>query len=64
METEGNFINKAQDLLQLVLDEKRVANIKTVGQAIHFAAAFDWRVTKHLSFFDWLWVRLKLLFRF
>jgi phospholipase C len=64
IETEGNFINKAQDLLQLVLDEKRVANIKTVGQAIHFAAAFDRRVTKHLSFFDWLWIKLKLLFRF
>lgn len=61
---DENFLRKAEDLLQLVLDEKRVADIKTVGQAIHFATAFDRRVTKHLSFIDWLWVKLKLLFRF
>jgi phospholipase C len=60
---DKNFFNKAQDLYQLVMDEKRIAHIKTVGQAIHFAAAFDRRVTKHLSFFEWLQIRIKLLFR-
>ena len=60
---DANFIRKAEDLLQLVLDEGRIAHIKTVGQAIHFAAAFDRRVTRHLSFFDRLWIKLKLLFR-
>ncbi len=60
---DENFTDKAQDLLQLVLDEKRIAHIKTVGQAIHFAAAFDRRVTKHLSFFDWLRIKVKLLLR-
>lgn len=60
---DQNFIRKAEDLLQLVQDERRIAGIKTVGQAIQFATAFDRRVTKHLSFFDWLWVKWKLLFR-
>ena len=64
VESDGNIISRAQDLFQLVLDEKRITHIKTVGQAIHFSAAFDRRVTKHLSFFEWLWVKLKLLFRF
>ena len=56
-----NFITRALDLLRLVQDERRIAHIKTVGQAIDFAAAFDRRVTKHLSFWDWLEVKLRKL---
>ena len=60
---DKNLFHKAQDLFQLVVDEKRIAHIKTVGQAIHFAIGFDRRVTRHLSFLDWLQVKLKLLFQ-
>ncbi len=60
---DKNLFSKAQELFQLVVDEKRIAHIQTVGQAIHFATAFDRRVTKHLSFFEWLRIKIKLLFR-
>lgn len=59
--TDKNLFNKAQDLYQLVLDEGRIAQIKTVGQAINFTGRFDQRVTKHLSFFEWLWMKIKLI---
>ena len=60
-----NFITRAQDLFRLIQDERRIAHIKTVGQAIDFATAFDRRVTKHLSFLDWLEIKLsKLKLRF
>ena len=60
---DKNLFSKAQELFQLIVHEKRIAHIQTVGQAIHFAAAFDRRVTKHLSFFGWLRIKIKLLFR-
>ncbi|HEX9330307.1 MAG TPA: alkaline phosphatase family protein, partial [Anaerolineales bacterium] len=60
---DKNLFLKAQELFQVVVDEGRIARIKTVGQAIHFATAFDRRVTKHLSFLGWLRIKLKLLFR-
>jgi hypothetical protein len=56
-----NFITRALDLLRLVQDERRIAHIRTVGQAIDFATDFDRRVTKHLSFLDWLEVKVKSL---
>jgi phospholipase C len=60
---DKNIFKKAEDLFQLVMDEERIARIKTVGQAVHFAAAFDRRVTKHLSFFAWLRLKIRLLFQ-
>jgi phospholipase C len=60
---DNGFFEKVEDLLQLVLDERRIADIRTVGQAIHFSIAFDRRVTRHQSFFTRLWIKLKLLFR-
>jgi phospholipase C len=61
--TNENFLTRAKDLLQLIHDERRIAHIKTVGQAVQFSIAFDKRVTKHITFYDWLRVRLKMLFR-
>ncbi|HEX6034477.1 MAG TPA: alkaline phosphatase family protein [Anaerolineales bacterium] len=62
IEDQGIF-EKVEDLFQLVLDERRIAHIKTVGQAIHFSIAFDRRVTKHLSFLNWLRIKIRLLLR-
>lgn len=58
-----NIISRAQDLYRLVQDERRIAHIRTVGDAIKFANDFDRRVTKHLSFLDWLRMKMKFLFR-
>ena len=58
-----NIVTRSKDILQGIEDLAIVRNLKTVGQAVHFSIAFDKRVTKHMSFFDWLRVRLKMLYR-
>ncbi len=57
---ERHLFDKVRDAVELFIDEKRVAHIKTVGQAISFTISVDRRVTKHLSFFDWLKLRVKI----
>lgn len=61
--TNETYLTRAKDLLQLIHDESRIAHIKTAGQAVQFSIAFDKRVTKHISLYDWLRVRLKMLLR-
>jgi phospholipase C len=55
--------DKLEDLYQAVIDDRRIAHITTVGQAIHFAIGFDRRVTKHLPFWDWFWLKIILWLR-
>ncbi len=55
--------DKLEDLYQDVIDQERISHIETVGQAIHFAIAFDRRVTRHLPLWEWMWIKLKLILR-
>ncbi len=62
---DGSLLDKAEDLLQLVKDEDRIAHIKTVGEAVDFMTAFDNRKNKHTSLLDILrsiWDKIKSLF--
>jgi len=59
---DGNIFQKAEDLYQLVMDEGRIAHIKTVGQAIDFTMAFDRRTSKRLSLWEWLRLKIKRIF--
>lgn len=59
---DGNIFKKAEDLYQLVMDEARIAHIKTVGQAIDFTTEFDQRTSQPLSFWKWLWLKIKRIF--
>ena len=62
MQREHNIFEKAEELCQLVIDEGRIAHIKTVGQAINFTMDFDRRTSKRLSFWKWLWHKIKRIF--
>ncbi len=59
---DENLFKKAEDLFQLVMDEGRIAHIKTVGEAINFTMDFDRRTSKRMPFLQWLWKRLKRIF--
>jgi len=59
---DHNLFKKAEELFQLVIDEARIAHIKTVGDAIDFTMDFDRRTSKRLSFVEWLWHKIKRLF--
>ena len=58
-----NIFKKAEELLELVIDEARIAHIKTVGQAIDFTMDFDRRTSKRFSFWKWLWLKIKRIFK-
>ncbi len=59
---EHNIFEKAEALFQLVMDEGRIAHIKTVGQAIDFTMDFDQRTSKRLPFWKWLWRKIERIF--
>jgi len=59
---DHTIFKKAEDLYQLVMDEERIAHIKTVGDAIDFTMDFDRRTSKRMPFFQWLWLKLKRVF--
>ena len=65
IERDGNLLKKAEDLLQLVKDEGRIAHIKNTGQAIEFMNAFADRRTRHFSlgmFLKKIWKKIKAIF--
>ena len=65
IERDESILQKAEDLLQLVEDEGRIAHIKTVGGAVDFMKDFENRPEKHLSFkaiLRWLWKKINGLF--
>jgi phospholipase C len=49
IEHDSSILEKAEDLLQLIKDEARVAHIKTVGQAIDFMTELDQKNAGHRS---------------
>jgi phospholipase C len=59
---DDNLFKKAEDLYQLVMDEGRIAHIKTVGEAIDFTMDFDRRTSKRLSFWKWLRRKIERIF--
>jgi phospholipase C len=59
---DHSIFKKAEDLYQLVMDEGRIAHIKTVGEAIHFTMDFDRRTSKRMPFLKWLWLKIKRIF--
>jgi len=59
---DGNIFKKAEDLFQLVMDEGRIAHIKTVGEAIKFTMDFDQRTSQPASFWKNLWRKIKRFF--
>ena len=50
-------------LKEFIIDEKRVAHIKTIGQAVSFTIDIDRRVTKHISLWDWVKMKIRMLFK-
>lgn len=59
---DHNLFAKAEDIVRLVIDEGRIAHIKTVGQAIDFCIDFDRRTSKRLSLWERLWIKIKFIF--
>ena len=59
---EPHLFDKAKDIKQIIVDEERVAHVKTIGQAISFTIALDRRVTKHFTFWDWLKMKFQHMF--
>lgn len=57
--SDTNYFEKAKELCQLVLDEERIAHIKTVGQAIDFTMEFD----QGFSFWRWLKWKIRGIFQ-
>ena len=57
-----NIFKKAEELVELVVEEGRIAHIKTVGQAIDFTMDYDRRTSKRLSLWEWLWRKIKRIF--
>lgn len=65
IEKDHSILEKAEDLLQLIKDEARVAHIKTVGQAIDFMTKLDQREIGQSSskgYFRSIWRRIRDLF--
>jgi len=62
IQSDHNIFKKAEDLLQVVIDERRIAHIKTVGQAIDFTMDFDRRTSKRVPVWRWLFRRIKRIF--
>jgi len=60
---DKHIMHKMEAGMKIIPDEARVSRIKTVGQAIHYTLDIDRRVTKHLSFWGWLKMKIKLIFR-